>query len=233
VTAVLCLHHLAQPFLGLAEGPLRSFGLEIDERNVARDPLPALDEVDAILSFGGAQSAVGPDATLGPELDLLREAAHAGVPVLGICLGGQLLARALGARVRRSPRRTVAWHELEPLVHDPLFDAAVVGLHWNEDVFDLPEGAVEILGPRRQGVEAFRFGDRAWGVQFHPEVDGATLDGWYATYGDWLAEAGVTEEQARAADRLRLPDQEAQAGRLFSAFAEVVSASAASRAASR
>jgi GMP synthase-like glutamine amidotransferase len=220
---VACLHHLAQPFLGLAETPLRAAGLELDERNVAGgDPLPRVGEVDAILSFGGAQSAVGPDASLVPEVELLREAVAAGVPVLGICLGGQLLARALGAEVRRSPRRTVAWHELEPLAEDPLLSGPVLGLHWNEDVFDLPPGAVELLGPRREGVEAFRSGERAWGVQFHPEVGAPTLEGWYATYGAWLAEAGVTEEEARAADRRHMAAQEAQADRLFGAFARVV-----------
>jgi GMP synthase (glutamine-hydrolysing) len=226
VTRVACLHHLAQPFLGLAEGPLRAAGLELDERNVAGgDPLPALEEVDAILSYGGEQSAIGPDGSLTGEVELLRDAARAGVPVLGLCLGGQLLARSLGAEVRRSPRRTVAWHELEPLADDPLLGALpapVHALHWNEDVFDLPEGAVELLGPRREGVEAFRYGDRAWGLQFHPEVGGETLDDWYATYGSWLAEAGVDEPGARAQDRRHLPAQEAQAERLFGAFARIV-----------
>lgn len=223
MTRLACLHHLAQPFLGLAEEPLRAAGIELDERDVAGgDPLPAVDGVDGILSFGGAQSATSPDAPLAAEIELLGAAARAGVPVLGICLGGQLLARGLGAEVRRAPQRTVAWHTLEPLAPDPLLDRRVVGLHWNEDVFDLPEGAVEVLGPRCEGVEAFRFGDRAWGLQFHPEVGGETLDGWYATYGEWLPEAGVTEEQARAQDRAHLDAQTAQAERLFGAFARIV-----------
>ena len=224
MTRLACLHHLAQPFLGLAERPLRDAGVELHEIDVAGgDRLPSPDEVDGILSFGGAQSAVGPDAELAPEVELLRDAARSGVPVLGICLGGQLLARALGAEVRRAPRRTVAWHRLEPLAPDPLLgERPVVGLHWNEDVFALPEGAVEVLGPRREGVEAFRYGERAWGLQFHPEVGGETLDGWYATYGDWLGEAGVTEDEARAQDRAHLGAQQEQAERLFGAFARIV-----------
>ena len=218
-----CLHHLAQPFLDLAEGPLLAAELELDERDLAGgDRLPRLDEVDAVLTFGGAQSAVGPDPELVSEIELLRDAVAAGVPVLGICLGGQMLARALGAEVRRSPRRTLAWHVLEPLADDPLLAGPVRALHWNEDVFDLPPGAVEVLGPRRQGVEAFRHGESAWGVQFHPEVGGDTLDGWYATYGSWLAEAGVLEAEARAEDRRHMPGQEAQAERLFGAFARIV-----------
>jgi GMP synthase (glutamine-hydrolysing) len=224
MSRVACLHHLAQPFLGLAESPLRAAGLELDERDLAAGhPLPDLREVDAIVSFGGAQSAVaGSDPLIRAEADFLRAAVEAEVPVLGICLGGQILAAALGAEVRRSPRRTVAWHQLEPLVDDPLLSGPVRALHWNEDVFDLPPGAVEVLGPRREGVEAFRYGPSAWGLQFHPEVDAPTLEGWYATYGDWLAEAGVTEAEARAQDRVHLPAQEAQAERLFGAFARIV-----------
>lgn len=231
MTRVACLHHLAQPFLGLAERPLRAAGLELEERDLgAGDPLPVLDEVDAILSYGGAQSAttLATDPVLAAEAELLREAVDAGMPVFGICLGAQLLAASLGAEVRRARRRTVAWHELQPTPEaagDPLVAALstpVRALHWNEDVFELPDGAVELLGPRREGVEMFRYGDCAWGVQFHPEVDGGVLDGWYATYGAWLAEAGVTEDRARADDACHLPAQGAQAERLFGAFADVV-----------
>ena len=89
-------------------------------------------------------------------------------------------------------------------------------------MFELPPGAVEVLGPRREGVEAFRFGACAWGTQFHPEVDAPTLERWYATYGDWLGEAGVSEHEARAQDRVHLPAQEAQAQALFGAFARIV-----------
>jgi GMP synthase (glutamine-hydrolysing) len=233
MTRVACLHHLAQPFLGLAERPLRAAGLELVERDLgAGDPLPALDEVDAILSYGGAQSAtaLADDPVLAAEAD--PEHRDAGVDRLAqqLGLGAQLLAASLGAEVRRARRRTVAWHELEPTPEaagDPIVGALprpVRGLHWNEDVFELPEGAVELLGPRREGVEAFRFGECAWGVQFHPEVDGDVLEGWYATYGAWLAEAGVSEEQARADDARHLPAQRAQAERLFAAFAAVVAA---------
>jgi GMP synthase-like glutamine amidotransferase len=227
---VACLHHLEQPFLGHAEGPLRAAGLALDERCLpAGDPLPDLSEVDGIVSFGGAQSAVdlGADPVLAAEADLLRSAVDRGVPVLGICLGGQVLARALGGTVVAARRRAVTWRELTPRdPGDPLFGGhgTVPALHWNEDVFTLPPGAVEVLGaPEPEGVEAFRYGERAWGVQFHPEVDADALDGWYARYGDWLGQAGVDEHGARALDARWLDRQAQFSAQLFAAFAAQVS----------
>jgi GMP synthase (glutamine-hydrolysing) len=152
--------------------------------------------------------------------------------VLGICLGAQLVAHALGGEVRKAARRQIAWLALEPTeagAADPLFGALptpVPALHWNEDVFSLPPGAVELLERPGEGVEAFRAGDSAWGVQFHPDVDAAALDDWYATYGDWLAEAGMTEAQARAADAANLERQAAASRALFTAFTQLAVPSA-------
>ena len=187
------LHHLDEPFLGLAERPLRDAGVTLDERHLVHgDSLPDLAEVDGILSFGGSQSVrdIDSEPVLRDETRLLRQAADAGVPVLGVCLGGQLLAHALGAQVVRAPHRTVAWLELEATdtaAGDPIAGALgspVRGLLWNEDQFDLPPGATELLTRNGDGVTAFRAGDRAWGVQFHPEVDAATLAGWIEHYDD-------------------------------------------------
>ena len=234
MTTVACLHHLDRPFLGHAEAPLRAAGLTVEEYDVARDrALPELDEVDGLISFGGAQSAVDlfAEPALQAEADLLARAVASGVPVLGLCLGAQLLARALGAPVRRSGR-TVAWLRLERLPgasSDPLISAlppVVPALHWNEDVFDLPPGAVELLGPRVEGIEAFRAGTSAYGLQFHPEVDSTVLERWYVDYASWLAEAGVAERDARAADAVHQRAQADIAHRLFTAFASIVTRNA-------
>jgi GMP synthase (glutamine-hydrolysing) len=232
---VAVLHNLKAPFTGHAGPALRAAGVELDERFLlAGDPLPALDEVDAILSLGGDQSVcdIGGDPVLQAEAELLREAVDRGVPVLGVCLGAQLLAHALGGSVARLPQRLIAWTPIEPLpaaAGDPVLGSLPVGayaLHWNEDGFSAPPGAVELLQRPAGTVEGFRFGDSAWGVQFHPEVHPEGLELWYRDGYMELPEAGVSEPEARAADARHLPGQPALSDALFGGFGRVVAARA-------
>ena len=178
--------------------------------------------------LGGEQNALVPG--LAGQAALLRDATAAGVPVLGVCLGAQLLAHAHGGAVRKLTRRHLDWLELEPLeaaAGDPVLGAlpaGAAGIHWNEDGFDLPPGAVELLRSPAGSGEGFRVGERSWGVQFHPELDEAALEDWYGTWHSALAEAGVSEAEARAADREHLPRQRALSDAIFGGFAGVVAA---------
>jgi GMP synthase (glutamine-hydrolysing) len=182
------------------------------------------------VSLGGEQAAWDP--ALDDEAELLREAVARDIPVLGVCLGAQLLARAHGGENMRLERRLVTWAPITVLDHsDPVLGAIPQGahaLHWNEDGFEPPAGAVEVL-QRPQGgrAEGFRLGRLAWGVQFHPEVDAPALEGWYAEWGDLLAPAGVDVAAARAADARHLPDQAALSTAIFGAFARFVRTRAA------
>jgi len=228
-----CLHHLEPPYPGAAMAALR--GAQLDHVDLLHgDPLPDLEAVDGLVSFGGDQSALDLERHpyLVEEVALLREAVARDVPVLGVCLGAQLLAHALGGSVRRLPNRAVRWARLEHTpagAADPLvarLPDPVPALHWNEDAIEPPPGAEELLDRGGLGCAAFRAGS-AWGVQFHPDVDGATLDGWYAAYGEWLRVAGVDERAARAADARHLPGQAATADALFGGFVELTRARAA------
>jgi GMP synthase (glutamine-hydrolysing) len=230
VTARLAvLHHLELPFTGYAGEPLAAAGVQLVERDLRRgEPLPDLGEVDGILSFGGEQSDRYP--YLVAEVELLREAVAREVPVLGVCLGGQLLAHALGGEVTRMPRRMVEWAPVRRLPHgddDTLardLPSPFPALHWNEDSFTVPEGGVELVERAGPGGEAFRFGPCAWGVQFHCEADPVALEGWYERFP--LEGTGIAEADARAADERHMAQQREVASALFGAFARVVVARA-------
>src|SRR6478735_618468 len=115
---LVVLHHLDKTLLGGAADPIRAAGLELDERDLKRgEPLPGPGEADAILSLGGDQSVRDIDRYdyLQAESTLLREEAERGTPILGVCLGGQLLAHALGGTVERLPRRMLTWAPVEKL----------------------------------------------------------------------------------------------------------------------
>ena len=194
-------------------------GARLEHVRVGEEPLPDLGAVDGLVVFGGAESVTEIDRypALQEEAEHLRAAVERELPVLGVCLGAQLLAHALGGNVRRLPRRAVRWVELERIADDELLPDPVWALHWNEDAIEPPPGAVELLDRGGLGCAAFRAGS-AWGVQFHADVDAATLDGWYARYGDWLAGAGTDEATARAADAEHLPGQSATAEAIFGGF---------------
>ena len=144
--------------------------------------------------------------------------------MLGICLGGQLLARALGAEVRPAERLEAGWLEIEP-TPEAAGDAllahlrAPVGVYqWHTDVFDLPDGAVRLARSEQSENQAFRYGERAWGLQFHPEVDAPLFAGWMQNYAEAPARVGIDRDELEAAIAAGSP---AFTDALFGAFCSV------------
>ena len=227
------IQHLEHPDLGYV-GSLREAGLELEECHpVNGDSLPDLEHVDGLVVMGGVQSVADGADPLPDEVDMLRRAIDAGVPVLGICLGAQLIARAAGGEVRHSGRR-IEWRALRltnAAQGDPVFGMLpepVPALHWNEDVIEPPPHALELLDRGGEGAEAFRVGDAAWGVQYHPDVDAGALDSWYDHYADHIGNLDV--QALKAEDRRREPDQQRASSALFGAFARLVAERAGGRA---
>jgi GMP synthase-like glutamine amidotransferase len=174
----------------------------------AGDPLPGdLDGHVALVVLGGEQSAYPPGAPWFPDLEaLLRKATRNRVPTLGVCLGAQLLATAHGGTVERS----AAGPEIGPALvgrrdaadADPLFRYVPLApdvLQWHVDeITELPAGAVLLAASTRYPHQAFRLGDRAWGLQFHIECDTAMIADWAAGSAE-LADLGYPPEAVVAA----------------------------------
>ncbi len=171
-------------------------------RPYAGEPIPGgTGSCDGLVVMGGSMSATGDEGfpSRRAELALLADALGRGTPTLGICLGAQLLALAAGGSVHRGDAGLqLGWSpvDLEPAAAtDPLF-AGVAGpigvLHWHGDTYDLPPGAVHLAADARYRQQAFRVGERAWGLQFHLEVDEAAVAAFARGFPEDLATAGTT-----------------------------------------
>jgi GMP synthase (glutamine-hydrolysing) len=176
---VLVLQHIACEPPGAYEEVLHAHGatiqrVELDEG----ERLPEPGEFDAIVCMGGPMSATD-DAELPwltEEKAFIAEAVRAGIPFWGVCLGVQLLAASLGARVYPGGAAEVGPLPVELTEDaraDPVFSSLpqeLLTLQWHGDTFDLPDGAVRLASSPEYPNQAFRFGEAAYGVQFHIEV---------------------------------------------------------------
>ena len=193
---------------------LQARGLDFTVCNVeAGDEVPVdAGGFDAIAMLGGSMSANDDLPFLHRAHALLRDAVARDVPVLGHCLGGQMLARALGAVVTDNPVPEIGWSEItradHSLARDWLGDAAQLpACQWHFQTFSLPEGATRIAGNAACTNQAFAIGPHL-GMQFHIEVDAEKLDRWHSELpppdSALAAHAGVQDEATMRADTARL-----------------------------
>ncbi len=152
---------------------------------LAGQPLPDHEEVAGAVVMGGPMNVdeVERFPGLAVEREWIAAAVECELPLLGICLGAQLLARALGAEVRPGPGWELGFAAVEVSdAEDPVLGGlapAAEVLHWHGDVFDLPDGAAHLASSERTENQAFRVGN-AWGALFHPEADFALVEAWLA-----------------------------------------------------
>ena len=231
---VVVFQHLACEHPGIWRDFLREDGADVATVELdAGDPIPSLDGADALLVFGGPMNVDEHDrfSWLAPETAAIREAALGGMPILGVCLGGQLLARALGAPVTRSSEPEVGLLDVDLTdagTADPLFAgwprrAAVV--QWHSDTFALPEGATLLATSADCRHQAFRFGAHAYGLQFHPEVTADMVAEW-ADVPEYAEAMRLMEGAARegpfAGVPTAAPALAARARRLYQNFIALV-----------
>ncbi len=203
----LALRHVAFEDLGTLAPILARRGhtvryVEVPVASLAEvDPL----EPDLLVVLGGPIGVYDTDVYqfLTPEIELIAARLRSGRATLGLCLGSQLMARALGARVYSAGVKEIGWGELEltPEGRKSCLRhlAGVAVLHWHGDTFDLPEDAVRLASTPVCKNQAFSWGKAALALQFHAEAAGAALESWFVGHtAEIAATAGISVPQLRA-----------------------------------
>jgi GMP synthase (glutamine-hydrolysing) len=230
---VLILQHVRPEPPGTIADALDNVGLSHRTVEIHRDdPVPETLDADGLVVMGGPMGVGDVDDRphLSRELDLIEQALRDERPVLGVCLGSQLLAHALGADVRSAPEKEIGWDEVhltDAAAEDPLFrdvDDPFPAFHWHGDVFDLPDGAVRLARTAQTKHQAFRYGDAAYGLLFHLEATPKTVAWMTRAFQDELAEEGLDGAAIRRAAMPREPALRETAATVFGQWAALVSA---------
>jgi GMP synthase (glutamine-hydrolysing) len=225
---VVVVQHVAEEGLGLLGEVLAERAIAVDwVRPTDELPRSRLEEASGLVVLGGPMGVYESDRhpRLVHEMRAIEAALERRLPLLGICLGSQLLASVLGASVRPSQHLELGWHDvaLAPeAASDPLFVGAprrFSALHWHGDVFDRVAGATHLARSAATDHQAFSFEDRAWGLLFHLEVDLAQIARMAAAFPADVVAANLTAEGLVDESRARLPGLEPIARALFERWA--------------
>jgi GMP synthase-like glutamine amidotransferase len=196
----ICLQHVPFEGPGAFATALTNLGVSLDYYLVPKDGLPS-DPGDLLIVMGGPMSVNDSDQWIAEETAFIRSAILAGKAVLGVCLGSQLMAKALGAAVRPGRALEIGKtriHLTEEGKKDPVFGSfpeALSVFEWHGEVFDLPQDCVALAGSEIAPLQAFRFGSRAYGLLFHVEVETEGIDALCRECGPDLARAQLTAQQ--------------------------------------
>jgi len=197
---VLVFQHVPFEPLGTLDPLLKDAGFRIRYVNFGREPesRPELARYEALIVLGGPMNSDQIDSfpNLITEVSLIREAAESGMSILGICLGAQLLAKALGGSVSRNMVREIGWYDVEMTkagLEDPVltsFARRQEVFQWHEDGITLPTGVELLAGSPDSSVQAFRYGEHAYGFQFHLEANRPLIERWLSVpaHAETLAE---------------------------------------------
>jgi len=232
VKKILFIQHGETDKPGILQESLGKSGVGIDVAHPYRgENLPAsLQEYSGLAVGGGAQGAYeeAKYPYLSQECQLIREAAHAGKPVLGLCLGAQLMASALGAPVRPGPRREIGFFPvtLDSIAkYDPLWcdiPTDFVTTHWHGDVFDLPAAGMRLASSALTPNQLFRYGCGLYGLQFHLEMTPEIFEEMLVGSDEYLLAAGADPEQLRRDAWTFLPPLHDKADMVFSRWAAML-----------
>lgn len=197
------LQHVPFEGLGSIASWLKNRKAEVTFTRFYEDPAlpPPLSDLDLIIAMGGPMS-VNDEAILPwlrPEKQFIRDAVEQGVPVLGVCLGAQLIASALGARVYRNPQKEIGWFQIEaiPCPKDAFqFLPRCTVFHWHGETFDLPAEAVRLARSAACENQAFQVGRHVIGLQFHLETTPESSHAILANCADELVLATFVQSES-------------------------------------
>ena len=233
---LLVFQHVAYEILGTLNPKLRDAGFRIRYVNFGRTPdaRPSLDGYQGLVVLGGPMNT---DQTedhphLETEIGLIGDAIERGMPVLGICLGAQLIARALGAHVGPNGEKEIGWYEVRPTTdaeQDPLmrhFRESEQIFQWHGDTFEIPRGAVHLAWSQSCANQAFRYEDNVYGLQFHLEVDERLIERWLHVphHQAEIAALGgrVDPDRVREQTASNIARSKRLADSVFASFVEVI-----------
>lgn len=191
---LLVFQHVAHEILGTLDSLLRKSAFRIKYVNFGRDnyTIPRIENYDGLIVLGGPMNVdqVKDYPYLTEETKYIEKAISSDIPVLGICLGSQLVAKALGAKVKRNKVKEIGWYDVAPTIEgtkDPLisnFNGVEKIFQWHGDTFDLPKGAELLATSEFCENQAYRYGEKVYGFQFHLEVDKQMIDRWLTIPGN-------------------------------------------------
>jgi GMP synthase (glutamine-hydrolysing) len=233
---ILVFQHVAAEPLGTLDPLIRRRGHRIRFKNFERHPGAQLD-VDryrGLVVLGGPMNVEDHPQRphLANEMRAIEKMLGQGKPVLGICLGAQLLAHVLGAQVSRNATPEIGWYPLQKTA-DGLADPVLAPLEpetpvfqWHGCRFDIPQGAVHLARSPQCEQQAFRYGESAYGFQFHLEMDERLVERWLANtaYREELAASGLPHDEhaIRAQTKQHIAATQQQADAVFGNFLDLV-----------
>jgi GMP synthase (glutamine-hydrolysing) len=194
-------------------------------------PIPQdIKGAGGLIVMGGPQTVYQPDRypEVREEMRLMESVLKENKPFLGICLGSQLLAAALGATVRRGESREIGWYPVrlaEAARDDRLLGglpAEFVASHWHSDVFELPRGAVALASSEKTPIQAYRYGDKAYGLLFHAEMTFEILEALIGEFDEGLKRVGIDGEAILSEAQSHLPKLSEIATMIFSRWARPI-----------
>lgn len=216
----ICLQHVPFEGPGAFSEALAKRGVSLDRTLVPQDGLPK-DAGDLLIVMGGPMSVNESDKWITEETEFIRSALLEGKPVIGVCLGSQLMAKALGAMVRPGTALEIGMTPVrlsDDGKKDPVFGAgpeAFDVFEWHGEIFDLPKDCVALVGSEIAPLQAFRYGNRAYGLLFHLEMEEGGIDSLCRECAPDLVKARLTASHVKSMATPHLHQSHVMADRLI------------------